>query len=289
MLEASGHQVTRVRPARTASSMPPKSPPRSISDTALVTIIHAQNEIGTFQPVAEIARGCTTTRRASSCRRGAVGRQDRRQRRARSASICSRSPATSSMRRKASARCTSGAASTLPPLLLGAGQEHGRRPGTENVAYIVALGEACRIADAASAEWDARTMRRSPTNSTLRLKREMPGISLVGSIATQRLPNTLNVLFPGVSGRRLLEDCPGVLASNGSACHADSEEPSAILTALGILAGQALGVGAAVARPRHHARRYRGSPHRSSLPPGSPCGTSTQRRALSAVAASQQH
>jgi cysteine desulfurase len=57
----------------------------------------------------------------------------------------------------------------------------------------------------------------------------------------QHLPNTLNVLFPGVSGRRLLECCPGVFASNGSACHADSEEPSAILTALGIPAQEALG------------------------------------------------
>jgi cysteine desulfurase len=51
----------------------------------------------------------------------------------------------------------------------------------------------------------------------------------------------LNVLFPGVFGRRLLECCPGVFASNGSACHADSEEPSAILTALGIPPQEALG------------------------------------------------
>jgi cysteine desulfurase len=58
---------------------------------------------------------------------------------------------------------------------------------------------------------------------------------------TQRLPNTLNVLFPDVSGRRLLERCPGVLASNGSACHADSEEPSAILTTLGFSPEEALG------------------------------------------------
>jgi cysteine desulfurase len=51
----------------------------------------------------------------------------------------------------------------------------------------------------------------------------------------------LNVLFSGASGRRILEACPGVLASTGSACHADSEEPSAILTALGIPCDKALG------------------------------------------------
>jgi cysteine desulfurase len=72
------------------------------------------------------------------------------------------------------------------------------------------------------------------------LKRDIPGLVLTGH-PTQRLPNTLNVLFPGVSGRRLLEMCPQVLASNGSACHADSEDPSAILTALGIARDQALG------------------------------------------------
>ena len=71
-------------------------------------------------------------------------------------------------------------------------------------------------------------------------KREMPGIVLVGD-PTQRLPNTLNVLFPDVSGRKVLEACPRVMASTGSACHADSEEPSAILTALGISRDEALG------------------------------------------------
>ena len=51
----------------------------------------------------------------------------------------------------------------------------------------------------------------------------------------------MHVLFPDASGRRILEACPGVLASTGSACHADSEEPSAILTALGIPRDKALG------------------------------------------------
>ncbi len=72
------------------------------------------------------------------------------------------------------------------------------------------------------------------------LKREIPGIVLVGH-PTQRLPNTLNILFPDVSGRLVLEKCPDVLASTGSACHADSEDPSAILTALDIPRGRALG------------------------------------------------
>src|SRR5262249_23083736 len=73
-----------------------------------------------------------------------------------------------------------------------------------------------------------------------KLQQAVPGISLVGH-PTRRLPNTLNLLFPGVSGRQLLAACPDVLASNGSACHAGSEEPSAILLALGIPSEKALG------------------------------------------------
>ena len=72
------------------------------------------------------------------------------------------------------------------------------------------------------------------------MKREIPEIILVGH-PTRRLPNTLNVLFPDASGRKVLEKCPRVMASTGSACHADSEEPSAILTALGIARDSALG------------------------------------------------
>src|SRR5690606_12009209 len=73
-----------------------------------------------------------------------------------------------------------------------------------------------------------------------RLERKIPGLVLVGH-ATERLPNTLNVLFPGVSGRKVLEACPQVLASTGSACHADREDASSVLRAQGIPERQALG------------------------------------------------
>ena len=127
----------------------------------------------------------------------------------------------------------------LPPLLVGAGQERGRRPGTENVPYIVALREACRLAQNALAEAEPR-LRALSARLLEHLMHQVPGLTLVGD-RERRLPNTLNVLFPGVSGRQLLAACPAVLASNGSACHADSEEPSAILLALGIARDIALG------------------------------------------------
>ena len=96
---------------------------------------------------------------------------------------------------------TSAAGSSLPPLLLGAGQERGRRPGTENVPYIVALGEACRIAGA-MLERESKRLSGLAGDLFAALKRDIPDIILVGH-PTQRLPNTLNVLFPNVSGRKV--------------------------------------------------------------------------------------
>src|SRR5262249_27054940 len=127
----------------------------------------------------------------------------------------------------------------VPSVLVGAGQEHGRRPGTENVPYIVALGKACELA-AALLDQESERQRRLIDALLLQLQSSVPNLLLTGDRA-QRLPNTLNVLFPDVSGRRLLELCPQVMASNGSACHADQEHPSTILTALGIDPERALG------------------------------------------------
>jgi cysteine desulfurase len=121
----------------------------------------------------------------------------------------------------------------------GAGQESGRRAGTENVAGIVALGEACRIAGLYLAN-GTQAVAALTAALFARLERGIPGIILVGKTA-ERLPNTLNVLFPAASGRKLLAACLRVFASTGSACHADSEEPSAIQIALGIPRKQALG------------------------------------------------
>ncbi|WP_137046146.1 cysteine desulfurase family protein [Pseudolabrys sp. FHR47] len=208
------------------------------SDTALVTIIHAQNEIGTLQPVAEIA--------AIAHAAGALVHVDVAQSvgkvpvdvTALGADLLSiaghklyapKGVGVLYIRRSVA----------LPPLLVGAGQENGRRPGTENVPYMVALGEACRLAQEALPEVEPR-LRALSARLLERLIYNVTGLALVGD-RERRLPNTLNVLFPGVSGRQLLANCPGVLASNGSACHSDSEEPSAILLALGIPREAALG------------------------------------------------
>lgn len=238
VLASEKHKITRIR-AEPDGLVNPARLEAAIDDkTALVTIIHAQNEVGTIQPISLIA--------AIARRNGALIHID-------AAQSVGKVPVDvkalgvdllSIAGHKLYAPKGIGALYVrrgvkLPPLLLGAGQEHGRRPGTENVPYIVALGEACRIA---GAMLDSERRRLGDLAGKLfaGLQRDIPDIVLV-SDPVRRLPNTLNVLFPNVSGRRLLEHCPQVMASNGSACHADSEEPSAILTALGIPAAQALG------------------------------------------------
>jgi cysteine desulfurase len=237
-LESQGRKVTWIAPNTDAVVDTEKFIAAIDEDTALVTIIHAQNETGTLQPVADISAGAR--------QRGAAMHADAAQSVGKIAVNVDELGVDllSIAGHKLYAPKGIGAlyirrGIELPPLLLGAGQEHGRRPGTENVAYIVALGAACKIAKA-HLQTGLHDLRKLADQLYAGIEHEIPGIRLVGH-PVQRLPNTLNVLFPGVSGRKLLECCPGVLASNGSACHADSEEPSAILTALGIPAHEALG------------------------------------------------
>jgi cysteine desulfurase len=238
LLQRAGHDVRRVPAERNGIVSPDRLAAAVDAGTALVTLIHAQNEIGTIQPVARIAG----TARA----RGVLVHID-------AAQSVGKIPVDvealgvdllTIAGHKLYAPKGIGAlyvrrGVTLPPLVVGAGQEHGLRPGTENVAFIAGLGAACALA-ARVLESSRATIASLSAALLTRLQRDVPGLVLVGD-AGQRLPNTLNVLFPHASGRKVLEACPAVMASTGSACHADSEEPSGILAALGIPRDEALG------------------------------------------------
>jgi cysteine desulfurase len=125
------------------------------------------------------------------------------------------------------------------PVLFGVGQEEGLRPGTENVAGIVGAGIAARLA-----------RERLPTTSVnlkdvrdrlhSALAAGVPGLLLNGH-PDLRLPNTLHVSFPGVSGRDVLERAGAwEAASVGSACHSESDVVS-VLAAMGLDAARAAG------------------------------------------------
>jgi cysteine desulfurase len=127
----------------------------------------------------------------------------------------------------------------IRPVLLGAGHERGLRPGTENVPYITGLGKACEIA-ARDLETEAVRVQTLRDELWKLLSAAVPGLRLNGH-QSERLPNTLSLLFPGVSGSSVLAAAPEVAASTGSACHEGVESPSAVLLAMGLEAAPALG------------------------------------------------
>jgi len=126
----------------------------------------------------------------------------------------------------------------IRPVLLGASQERGIRPGTENVASIVALGVA---AEAASEGLDERARHYRILRDELwdQLSASIPG--LTRHTPLHSLPNTLSISFPGVLGSDVLANAPSLAASTGSACHSGAEHPSAVLMAMGVGHGEAMG------------------------------------------------
>ena len=208
-------------------------------DTVLVSVMHANNEVGTIQPVEEIA--------ALTRSRGILLHTD-------AAQSAGKIPVSVNdlgvdLLTLAGHKfyATKGVGvlyvrrgTPLQPVLVGAGHEAGLRPGTENVPAIVGLGEAARIAsEHKSRQTQQLRLLRDQLHS--RLAEAIPGLLLNGH-PEQRLPNTLNLSFPGVDGRELLAlVADDVAASVGSACHEDSEVVSGVLGAMGIDAGRARG------------------------------------------------
>ncbi len=120
------------------------------------------------------------------------------------------------------------------PLLHGGGQERGARSGTENVAFAVAFATALRLAEL-ERETAAARVRSLQKKFIAEVLRRVPGSMLTGH-ATERLPTVASFCFPGTSGESVLLELErrSILCSSGSACAAGSDEPSAVLTAMGV-------------------------------------------------------
>lgn len=204
----------------------------------LVSVMHSNNETGTLQPVAEIARLAHAA--------GAAMHSD-------AAQSGGKIPidvealavdALTLVGHKMYAPKGVGAlyirrGTTIASYAFGGGQERGLRPGTENVALIVGFGAAC---DLACRRLEGDTARMLGLRETLwdRLATAIPGLRRHGD-PIHCLPNTLNVGFPGRRGSAILASAPRVAASTGSACHEGGERPSAVLTAMGLEEEEALG------------------------------------------------
>lgn len=208
--------------------------------TALVTVMHANNVTGAVQPLADIA--------AEAKKRGALVHTDAAQ----SAGKCTIDVEDLGVDLLTIAGHKMYAPKgigvlyiregvELQPLLRGAGHERGRRPGTENVPYIAGLGRACEVAE----QRGERERKRAAKLGALlwqKLDGEIPELALNGPEKPEfRLPNTLNVRFPGVDAKDLLARTPEIAASTGSACKEGGRSPSPVLKAMGLSDREAFG------------------------------------------------
>ncbi len=121
----------------------------------------------------------------------------------------------------------------LTPLIHGAGQESGRRAGTENVILAAGLGAACAVAEQRR-EKDAQHSEGLRNRLQVLLFEGIDGLVLNGH-PEDRLPNTLNISVPGLEGTKILEAIPAVMASTGAACHDQTVKLSHVLSAMGVL------------------------------------------------------
>lgn len=207
-------------------------------ETALLTVMHANNETGALQPVRALAEAARAV--------GAVAHTD-------AAQSVGKVPVRvdelgvdllTVAGHKLYAPKGVGAlyvrrGTAIAPFARGAGHERGLRPGTENVASLVGLGAACELAARSLVDVEART-RALREALWERLSEEVPGLARNGR-AESALPNTLSVRFPGVTGDEVLARAPEVAASTGSACHAGGASASAVILAMGVSPAEALG------------------------------------------------
>jgi cysteine desulfurase len=236
-LETLGAKVT-VLPVERYGMVDPEDVRRAITPrTILITVMHANNEVGTIEPIPGIS--------AIAREAGVPFHTD-------SAQTVGKIPIDveelgvdllSVAGHKVYAPKGIGAlyireGTKIEPFVHGAGHEAGRRAGTENVLLAVALGAACDV---------ARKWVGMPQIEVLRdrfwdrLKGIFGDKMTLNGHPTERLPNTLNVNFVGRVGAEVLATLPGVAASTGSACHAGSVTLSPVLAAMEVPMAEGMG------------------------------------------------
>lgn len=236
-LERLGARITWL-PVDSAGRIDPEDLRKAITvDTQLISIMHANNEVGTIQPISD----CSGIARAH----GIVFHTD-------AAQSIGKIPTRvdelgvdllTIAGHKIYAPKGIGALYVrngieLEPLIHGAGHEHGLRAGTESALLTAALGKACELASDLSEVAGIQTLR---DRFWVALQQNF-GDRVVLNGHAERLPNTLNVSFPGRVGAEILEKMPGVAAATGSACHAERVELSPVLKAMGV--SEEIGAGA---------------------------------------------
>jgi cysteine desulfurase len=228
-----GYTITYV-PVDADGVVAPEAVQEALTDeTILVSIMHANNEIGTLQPIVEIAR--LVRQRGILMHTDAVQTFGKMPLQVNELGV---DFLTFSGHKLYAPKGIGGwyarPQAPMHPLLHGGHQERGWRSGTENVAGIAALGKACDIARGDMAqEWARQQQLQQCLEHSIR---ERIAACRIQGEGVARLPNTTNVAFAGVEGETLLMslDLKGVAISTGSACSSGSLEPSHVLRAMNV-------------------------------------------------------
>lgn len=229
-LERQGARVTYLRVDGTGLVDPDDLRRAIRPDTALITIMHANNEVGTIQPIEECA--------GISREHGILFHTDAAQSvgkiptRVDHLGVDLLSVAGHKLYApKGVGALYVRAGTTLEPLVHGAGHESGRRAGTESAMLAAGLGAACVLATDLAPMNAVRELREQFWAT---LQDRFGKRVVLNGHPERRLPNTLNVSFVGRIGADVLAAIEGVAASTGSACHAGRIELSPVLAAMGV-------------------------------------------------------
>lgn len=236
-LEQLGAAVTYL-PVDSTGRLDPEDVRRAITPrTILISVMHANNEVGTIQPIEEI---------------GAIAREHR---------VRFHTDAAQSVGKIATKVDSLGVdlltiaghklyapkgvgalyvrgGVRLEPLIHGAGHEHGRRAGTESALLAVGLGAACALASDLGPMARVRALRDRFWDA---LQESFGDHVALNGHPQHRLPNTLSVSFVGMIGAEVLAGLDGVAASTGSACHVGRVELSPVLAAMGVAEESGMG------------------------------------------------
>lgn len=229
-LETLGAEVTYV-PVDSTGMVNPDDVRKSITDkTILISIMHANNEVGTVQPIPEISR--ITHERGILFHTDAAQSVGKIPAKVEELGVDLLSVAGHKFYAPKGVGCLYIRKGVrIESLIHGAGHEGGRRAGTENVLLDVALGTACELASA----WIGMPETLKLRDLLLEMLQETFADRVVlNGHATKRLPNTLNVSFVGQSGAEVLSKMPRVAAATGSACHSGQVKISPVLEAMGV-------------------------------------------------------
>ena len=226
-----GYEVTFL-PVDIYGSLDPDEVKRSVrKDTILISVMHANNETGTIQPLAEIstiAREYGVLFHTDAAQ--SIGKIETKVHDLGVDFLTIAGHKIYAPKGVGAIYIREGV--EIEPFMHGGGQEKGLRSGTENVILNVGLGKACELILGNLCD-DMPRLRGLRDRLHDQISSAIPEAILNGH-PERRLPNTLNLSFPGMRGEEILKDIPDLCASTGAACHDQSLKLSYVLEAMGV-------------------------------------------------------